>query len=137
MTFVDNLELKANIMIDDEGVPLIKDQGFRYSIGCFAGLRWTPPEVHCNDEASYTTMSDIYSLGMTILEVMTGNCPYFQFPQHTMALSLISGHQFPLRPENFPDEIWSLLVSCWDWIPERRPTANVVLAWLDVLRLMF
>ena len=33
MTFVDNLGLKANIMIDDEGVPLIKDQGFRYSIG--------------------------------------------------------------------------------------------------------
>ncbi|KAF8751207.1 Egl-10, and Pleckstrin (DEP) [Rhizoctonia solani] len=74
--------------------------------------------------------SDIYALGMTILEVISGRFPW-HWIKNEMAVVLHvckRGSQHK-RSKNIPqnsrdgDKLWSLLTICWSFEPEARPTA--------------
>ena len=164
-TFVDNLGLKANVMINDAGVPLIMDQGLtlfishaEFTIANSCGpCRWIAPEILEPAEADdiapeeepffedpeyrdyerslFTPMSDVYSLGMTILEVMTEEAPYSYLRYDTVVITSVMRGDLPRKPINFSDDLWSLLVSCWTRVPGERPTADMVVSWLDLLGL--
>jgi serine/threonine protein kinase len=140
--------LQANIMISDEGVPLIMDAGLSLIVsraeftvaGIYGPCRWQAPEVLDpseetveNGDCPYTAKSDIYSLGMTILEVLTGNVPFNHRRYDTVViLDIIRGIR-PRRPKDMSDDLWKLLGICWDEKPHKRPTANVVEVWLNTV----
>lgn len=155
------MDPKANIMIDDEGVPLIMDQGLtliishaEFTIANSCGpCRWIAPEIFepagdydidqeesedpdYESESQFTTMSDVYSLGMTILEVMTGEHPYSHIRYDTAVITVVGRGGLPRKPPEFSEDLWSLLESCWNRVPEKRLTAEMLSSWLDVLRLM-
>lgn len=149
-------------MIDNAGTPLIMDQGLNlfvshaeFTIANSCGpCRWIAPEIlePADDDIApvesffedpeyrdyerslFTAMSDVYSLGMTILEVMTGEPPYSHLRYDTVVITNVGRGDLPRRPTDFPDDIWSLLESCWNRIPQMRPHAEMVTSWLDVLR---
>ncbi|KAG9127452.1 hypothetical protein FRC07_013635 [Ceratobasidium sp. 392] len=93
-------------------------------------IRWTAPEVL--EGSKHSVEADVYALGMTILEALTGKVPYSE--KHDRAVMIaIMRNEYPPRPEEriptnteWGDAIWSLLVRCWDHVPERRPTATEV-----------
>ncbi|CAE6367514.1 unnamed protein product [Rhizoctonia solani] len=94
-------------------------------------LRWMAPEL-LEGQGTPTTEGDIYSLGMTILEVVTGFNPYAGLDT-VEALQNILSRKLPERPErHFPggdrhaDLLWALLHECWDYNPQRRPVAMEV-----------
>lgn len=91
-------------------------------------LNWAAPEV-IEEETGPTIEADVYSLGMTILEVLTGKIPYAGArPPHIIGKIMKGVH--PTRPEEHipsqnkqADILWSLLTSCWAYAPQDRPTA--------------
>lgn len=90
--------------------------------------RWTAPEL-MEGHGADTFAADVYSLGMTILETMTGKVPYFGITE----LEVAEEKGLPLRPEDsIPsnneagNKLWELLMSCWVHEPEKRPRAKHV-----------
>ena len=153
-------------MIGDDGTPQIMDAGLSlivsradFTVASLCGpCRWMPPEVldpsdqyydyeaietEDDDDISSTSysspfgkQSDVYSLGMTILEVFTGKAPYHHRRYDTVVILDIIRGTLPPRPakELVSEGLWSLLRCCWQPVPADRPNARVVELWLDVLR---
>jgi serine/threonine protein kinase len=89
------------------------------------------PEVLSNDKASSVSSScasDIYSLGMVILEMTTGQAP-FNLLQSDLEVyrAVVVEHERPAIPANVPAPLASLIKRCIDQLPENRPTSRDVL----------
>ncbi|KAL5638093.1 hypothetical protein ACGC1H_002371 [Rhizoctonia solani] len=103
--------------------------------GAFS-VRWAAPEllsVDEEEEAKLTFETDIYALGMTFLEIMSGRAPYHEFKKDTSIITRITKRILPKRPElGMPkgdiqaDLLWSLMQDTWAHDPQYRPNASVV-----------
>ncbi|KDN47111.1 hypothetical protein RSAG8_03888, partial [Rhizoctonia solani AG-8 WAC10335] len=80
-----------------------------------------------------STMADVFALGMTVLEVVSGRLPYHERRTDASVISALIRHKLPTRPEQLSEheewgkERWELLVNCWDVDPLIRPTSQAVL----------
>ncbi|CUA68373.1 Focal adhesion kinase 1 [Rhizoctonia solani] len=94
-------------------------------------LRWTAPEILLG-ETRHTFEGDVYTLGMTILEIITGSVPWDGVLDVTVIHNLNQKLQ-PPRPEtSMPvgyqpsDRIWELMKKCWASESKQRPYATKV-----------
>ncbi|TDL26203.1 kinase-like protein [Rickenella mellea] len=117
----------SKIVENIEGVPFTKSRGITDA------YRWYAPEL-ASGEGKVSTRSDIFSFGMTVLELITGNRP-FNEQKSAEALRLIGDGVRPERPtgpvvvaRGLDDKMWKLLEECWAQKPEDRPTIQEVLA---------
>ncbi|CAE6454837.1 unnamed protein product [Rhizoctonia solani] len=93
---------------------------------------WAPPEI-LNGATERTFAGDVYSLAMTLPEVITGEYPFAGLlPARVMAGVLYHG-LLPLRPycclppkHEAYDMLWDLFKDCWLFYPEMRPSASEV-----------
>ncbi|CAE6355059.1 unnamed protein product [Rhizoctonia solani] len=87
--------------------------------------RWTAPEVILQPTGK-TRESDVYSLGM---EVVTSKAPWadIQTDMGVVAAVIIRKEIPPGDEHNLiQDVLWNLLVNCWQYDPQARPTsANI------------
>ncbi|KAH7320504.1 hypothetical protein B0J17DRAFT_633741 [Rhizoctonia solani] len=67
----------------------------------------------------------------TILEIITGKQPYNHVTRELAVFGEILNGKTPARPLHYihintrnGDELWNLLLSCWKFDPEQRPTAR-------------
>ncbi|CAE6444362.1 unnamed protein product [Rhizoctonia solani] len=132
----------ANILISCDQIPKITDFGnstlkecsLRFSVtdsGPAFSVRWTAPEI-LEEKTGITVEGDIYALGMTILEVITGEVPYHGVRDVALCLKIIKS-EYPKRPERHISSqnergnlLWSLLMDCWAYEPHLRPTATSI-----------
>ncbi len=89
---------------------------------------WRAPEIFLairdNKLFEYTAKVDVYSFAMVCYEILSGDEP---FKDHECSKFdfLISGSGMPPRPSlpgNPNDPLNKLITSCWDDVPECRPT---------------
>ncbi|CUA71617.1 Tyrosine-protein kinase SPK-1 [Girardia tigrina] [Rhizoctonia solani] len=131
----------ANILVSEDHIPKLTDFGTsalsKYTLAFTRGngsqpgmsLRWTAPEIFVEGQAN-TFESDVYALGMTILEAFTGSVPYANLHDRAVMGRLMQKVP-PERPEGcigdkYGDALWILITSSWDTVPENRPTAQWV-----------
>ncbi|CAG8599372.1 12995_t:CDS:2, partial [Dentiscutata heterogama] len=127
-----------NILVDEAKFHcVISDFEFdslrKSSNSIYKNILYTAPEVLCNKP--YTIKSDIYSLGMIMWELTSGK-PAFNDEitksDDEFASDIING----LRPkvvDGTPHNYATLMVKCWDAIPENRPDANIVMKEMESL----
>jgi len=146
-----------NILVSRDGVPKISDfdhailsnstLAFSATTNVGGGtLRYMAPELLLHKEedgeaASPPVMrnkhTDIYALGMTMLETISGKVPYSEYKQDMSILGTLMNKKPPKRPEELPspneraDHMWALLLRCWDHNPAARPDALSVLTSLQ------
>ncbi|ORY07966.1 kinase-like protein [Basidiobolus meristosporus CBS 931.73] len=82
---------------------------------------WMAPEIIELQGAS--TASDIWSLGCTIVELLTGKPPYYDLMPLTALFRIVEDDCPPL-PENISDKMRSFLLQCFQKDPSMRPTAR-------------
>uniref|UniRef100_A0A915MVU6 receptor protein-tyrosine kinase n=1 Tax=Meloidogyne javanica TaxID=6303 RepID=A0A915MVU6_MELJA len=82
-------------------------------------IKWMAPEAL---EANvYTVNSDVWSYGILLWEIMTlGGTPYPSIAMPQLYNLLKEGYRME-APHNCPDEIYGVMVSCWQERPEARP----------------
>ena len=143
------LSVKANVLIDETGHARLVDSGLLTFVSDPANLiasgsatnagaaRWVSPELlHPEssdlDNSQPTKESDRYSLGMVVLEVLSGHHPFALHEDTMIAQKVIEG-EHPERPEGawFTDDLWRTLEQCWSHQPRDRPTVEAVLERLE------
>jgi serine/threonine protein kinase len=70
-----------------------------------------------------TPAADIWSLGCTIIELLTGSPPYSEL-QSMSALFRIVQDEHPPFPEGVSDELVDILKACFKKNPSERPSAS-------------
>ncbi|XP_066267163.1 uncharacterized protein [Branchiostoma lanceolatum] len=94
-------------------------------------VRWMAPERLLR-EGRYTSKSDVWSFGVVLYEIATlGNVPYPGLDRQLMD-ELRGGYREP-RPDNCPQEMYSLMLQCWQWEEDDRPEFQQLYDELDRL----
>lgn len=121
----------ANVLITSEGYVRLCDFGVAADTSLNSTKRmtmvgtpyWMAPEVIVEGQ-SYTNKADIWSLGITMYELATGNPPYSDH-EAMRAMMLIAKSQPPrLEGLRFSALIKDVVAQCLDENPDSRPSAD-------------
>ena len=97
---------------------------YRFSRRAYLPVRWMSPESLI--EGVYTSMSDIWSFGVVLYEVITFGTFPFQNMNNGQVLEFVKGRNTLTPPPNIHPLVEGLLLQCWNWTPSRRPTASQI-----------
>ncbi|CAD8075171.1 unnamed protein product [Paramecium primaurelia] len=120
----------ANIIVDTKGVCKLADFGCSIIGSNAYSLKGTPnwmaPEVINSQETG--RYSDIWSLGCTIIEMLTGEPPWGRFQSPMQALITISSKQCsPPIPNNISQNLKNFLDKCLQFDHKKRWKAKQLL----------
>ena len=95
------------------------------------------PEKFGLQDGRQTKYSDCYALGMVVYEVLSGQVPFFRYPDYAVVVRVLKGER-PGRPRGeggmgFVDEIRNTLERCWKANPSDRPSIKEVLRCLEIV----
>ncbi|KAB2609781.1 hypothetical protein D8674_040163 [Pyrus ussuriensis x Pyrus communis] len=111
--------------IGDLGLSKIKQRTL-VSGGVRGTIPWMAPELLSGNNNLVTEKVDVYSFGIVMWELLTGEEPYGRLRSEEMIAGIIKGS---LRPEipSWCDPTWrSLMERCWSSDPNTRPTFSEI-----------
>ncbi|XP_044176562.1 fibroblast growth factor receptor 3-like [Acropora millepora] len=83
-------------------------------------VKWTAYESLLYGQ--YTTKSDAWSYGVVLYEISTiGGSPYPRMEGRKIANLLQQGYRMP-KPEHVDDDLYRIMMNCWQSEPEARPS---------------
>ncbi|KAJ0020650.1 hypothetical protein Pint_32482 [Pistacia integerrima] len=93
------------------------------------GYRWLAPEIIAGDpeSVSETWMSNVYSFGMVIWEMVTGEAAYASFSPVQAAVGIAACGLRPEIPKDCPQMLKSLMTKCWNNLPSKRPQFSEII----------
>ncbi|KAK9154015.1 hypothetical protein Sjap_001495 [Stephania japonica] len=102
------------------------------------GYRWLAPELqglnferNCDPESvKETWTSNVYSFGMVVWEMVTGEAAYSSCSPVQAAVGIAACGLRPEIPKDCPPILRSLMMKCWNSIPSKRPTLSEILSML-------
>ncbi|XP_037550682.1 tyrosine-protein kinase Lck [Nematolebias whitei] len=128
----------ANILVSHELTCKIADFGLARLIenneytareGAKFPIKWTAPEAI--NYGTFSIKSDVWSFGILLTEIVTyGRIPYPGMSNPEVIQNLETGYRMP-KPEDCPDELYSIMHECWREKPADRPTFEHLKNMLD------
>ncbi|XP_039153204.1 uncharacterized protein LOC27207642 isoform X3 [Drosophila simulans] len=90
---------------------------------------WMPPEVI--SVSTYSKFSDVWSYGVLLWELITGETPYKGFDPLSVAYGVaVNTLTLPI-PKTCPETWGALMKSCWQTDPHKRPGFKEILKQLE------
>lgn len=96
------------------------------------GYRWLAPEIISGDPegVTETSMSNVYSFGMVLWEMVTGEIAYSAYSPVQAAVGIAACGLRPDIPKDCPQILRALMMKCWNNCPEKRPQFSDILSTL-------
>ncbi|XP_038054952.1 tyrosine-protein kinase receptor Tie-1-like [Patiria miniata] len=128
-----------NILLSDDLVCKLSDFGLARDISeteqyektsrGLVPVRWLALE--CLVQNVYTTMSDVWSFGVLLWEIVTlGDHPYRGMSASEIIDVLAEGYRLP-NPSHCHNQLYTLMMECWRLSPSRRPSFGCLKRMLD------
>ncbi|KAM3395451.1 mitogen-activated protein kinase kinase kinase 1 [Capsicum galapagoense] len=123
----------ANILVDANGSVKLADFGLAKAtkfndVKSFKGTAlWMAPEVVNRKTQGYGLAADIWSLGCTVLEMLTRRFPYSNFDSPMQVLYRIGKGEPPAVPNTLSIDARDFINHCLQVDPSARPTASQLL----------
>ncbi|EDO47097.1 predicted protein, partial [Nematostella vectensis] len=128
-----------NVLVGENYVMKIADFGLardiykeEHYVKTTAGLlpvKWMAIEALVDQV--YTHSSDVWSFGVLLWEIFTlGGSPYPGLPANEVYQYLMEGQRMA-QPEDCPQEMYDLMLRCWQHDPAQRPTFTQLLETID------
>ena len=95
--------------------------------GMIGTAHWMAPEVLMS-APDYDQKVDVYSFGIFMWELLTGDLPYKNMKQTDIMVGVTMGHLRPPIPDDCPHKIRALIEMCWSQDPAMRPKMSKVVS---------
>jgi len=122
----------ANLLVDVSGVVKLADFGMAKEIdkldklkSCKGSAYWMAPEV-IDATKTYGIAADIWSLGCTVLEMVTGKPPLSDLEWQAVLWRVGHGEAPPI-PENMSADLKDFIKQCLEVDVNKRPTVDMLL----------
>ncbi|XP_026481711.1 tyrosine-protein kinase Src64B-like [Ctenocephalides felis] len=113
---VDNL---FSVKICDFGLSRAIQDEIYESRSRVCAVKWTAPEAL--EFQKYSHKSDVWSYGIVLYEIFSlGKVPYPGITALNIIDNLSNGHRMA-KPDLANDDIYELMLKCWDWDKDKRP----------------
>ncbi|XP_021760494.1 mitogen-activated protein kinase kinase kinase 1-like [Chenopodium quinoa] len=122
----------GNILVASDGTVKLADFGLAKATrlndlkSCKGTAFWMAPEVVNQKNKGYGLPADIWSLGCTVLEMLTGHVPYYPL-EFMQALFKIGNGEAPPIPDTLSKDARDFIQQCLRVNPNNRPTAAELL----------
>ncbi|RDX84366.1 Mitogen-activated protein kinase kinase kinase 1, partial [Mucuna pruriens] len=122
----------ANILVDANGSVKLADFGLAKAVklndvkSCKGTAFWMAPEVVKGKHKGYGLPADIWSLGCTVLEMLTGQIPYYPL-ECMQALFRIGRGEPPPLADSLSRDARDFILQCLKVNPDERPSAAQLL----------
>eukprot|EP00250_Pteridium_aquilinum_P008092 c17663_g1_i1 orf=764-1978(+) len=137
----DNVLLTANqksVKLIDFG--LAREESLTEMMTAETGTyRWMAPELYSTvtlrlgDKKHYSNKVDVYSFGIMLWELVTNRMPFEGMSNLQAAYAAAFKNVRPGIPDGLPEELVSIMQSCWAEDPNMRPTFSQVVQTLATL----
>ncbi|KAJ8747391.1 hypothetical protein K2173_013093 [Erythroxylum novogranatense] len=123
----------SNILVDSNGSVKLADFGLAKATklndvkSCKGTAFWMAPEVVNRKNQGYGLPADIWSLGCTVLEMLTREIPYSHLECQMQALYSIGKGVPPPVPDSLSSDARDFIMQCLQVNPNNRPTADQLL----------
>ncbi|EGI68910.1 Fibroblast growth factor receptor [Acromyrmex echinatior] len=132
-----------NILLTSDLTLKISDFGLSrngiYVINNMAGkvrqlpIRWMSPEAICNH--AFSSKSDVWSFGVVLWEIGTlGSFPYASIQDNQLLRYLIQDKCRLTCPNMVSHNIYKVMCSCWNMVPQDRPSFAQLVLDLQILK---
>lgn len=111
------LDSDCNFLVTDFGISIGADNDGRVASGAGTRAYMSPERFQRGMRA--TEMSDIWSMGATAYEMLTGDAPFGD----NGGIVQSTGEKIPLLDNHLQPELRDIIMSCLDADPSKRPTA--------------
>ncbi|XP_022111619.1 angiopoietin-1 receptor-like [Acanthaster planci] len=122
-----------NILLSDDLVAKVSDFGLSRGEDIYiqtsktrVPTRWLSLESLLRQV--YTSKSDVWSFGILLWEIATlGATPYEDIKSKDLPSRLENGYRMP-KPSNCDDELYGLMMQCWQEDPKERPAFKTLVS---------
>ncbi|KAG7259879.1 hypothetical protein CRUP_021524 [Coryphaenoides rupestris] len=98
-----------------------KGMEFLASKNTFLPVKWMAPESIFDN--LYTTLSDVWSYGILLWEIFSlGGTPYPGMVVDSSFYNKIKSGYRMAKPEHTPNDMYEVMMRCWNSEPEKRPS---------------
>lgn len=92
-------------------------------------IKWTAPEAL--NFGKYTSLCDVWSYGVLMWEIFSkGDTPYAGMSNSRAREKIDTGYRMP-APEGCSEEVYALMLRCWEYEPEKRPHFHQIYTLID------
>uniref|UniRef100_A0A8B9MK70 Protein kinase domain-containing protein n=1 Tax=Accipiter nisus TaxID=211598 RepID=A0A8B9MK70_9AVES len=100
---------------------IMHDSNYVSKGSTFLPVKWMAPESIFDN--LYTTLSDVWSYGILLWEIFSlGGTPYpGMMVDSTFYNKIKSGYRMA-KPDHATNEVYEIMVKCWNSEPEKRPS---------------
>lgn len=103
----------------------VLDDEYTCSVGTKFPVRWSAPEILGLNK--FSSKSDVWAFGVLMWEILTcGDLPYGKANNRDIYQKVYERRQHLYKPEKCPDQVYSIMLSCWAFEPEDRPTFDQI-----------
>ena len=125
---------KGDVCISDYGMLQVMAELSQKSVAFILNdaklTRWTAPEMVVLVSLPATnTACDVWSFGMTMLELFTMDRPWAELKREAHVHRAMGDGDKPARPKSchgLTDHIWTVMVECWERHAINRPAMGTV-----------